>query len=137
MPMLWDWCQMGLIKTDRLCHRCGIHHLKDYSISGDYNKDGRLQSFCPSCGVMHPPISANTFEVSISNKRRHNIGTMIAKIYELPYKEIHEITSKLKTVEDCDFVDIFISFVVRDFGINPSREEIENYLEGSGKNNKR
>ena len=128
MPKLRDLMPMGQIITNIICPRCDRNYVKNPDNFSDYNEEGILQSYCPSCGYMHPPITVDIQMNKVSNKMRHKIGTVVAMKYSLPFTEMHNITSVLRSVCDNEFLTLFVDIIRSKYGINLYREEILGYI---------
>jgi len=123
---------MGEILTTKLCSRCNTLFRKNSDVGGDYNEEGKLQSYCPQCGVMHPPIIVGITSHNISKRNRHDIGTKIATKHKLPYKQVHRITLTLNFVEDDEFVQAFTKHISTTFHVDVINDVMK-CLQGSGK----
>ena len=119
---------MGELLTNRLCPRCNLRFRKNPEISGDYDEEGRLLTYCPLCGVMHPPLAVDIQTFNISRRQRHNLGTKIAKIHAIPYENIHELTDSLKYSDDDAFFSVLITKVAKRFGVCLPKEEVANLM---------
>lgn len=128
MPKLRDLMPMGQITTSIVCSRCARNYVKNPDNFSDYNEEGILQSYCPSCGYMHPPIAVDIQTRNVSNKMRHRVGTIVAMKYSLPFTDIHSITSVLRSVCDNEFLTMFTDHINNKYGVNLCREEVLGYL---------
>ena len=125
MPTLRAWCPMG-IKTNLLCATCSIYHIKDYANFGDYNEDGVLQSFCPRCGYMHPPVYIDEIAISTSMRRRKKVSTILSMRYNISFDDMRATFFELKILSD----DEFVEYLSKKLDIES--EEIIELLQGSG-----
>jgi len=123
---------MGEVITSRLCRVCNQYHRKNSDISGDYDEEGKLLSYCPQCGSMHPPRLCAIIDFNLSQRKRHNLGTLIARTHDLPYRQMHKITSGIKFVDDNEFPKVFSKHISETFDISFSREDVIEYIKRSG-----
>lgn len=90
------------IKTGYICPHCTKHHLKDYTISGDYDEDGVLLSFCPKCGRM--------YTIKFSQSTRKIIAIRLAMRCNLDFSETKKVVSEAPK-------ERFIDYIVEDLRI--------------------
>jgi len=123
---------MGEILTNRLCLDCRKLYRKDYSIQGDYNEDGRLMSYCPKCGDMHPPLAVQINIAEYSKRKKHKLGVRIAYFFDIAYKEMAEVNKSIIHLQNDNYIDTFMKQVSKNFGVTLKREDVLKCLEGSG-----
>jgi DNA replication initiation complex subunit (GINS family) len=79
--------------------------------------------YCPECERMlpHEYVSSNKEEISNNIKKR--IGTKIAKIHDIDYKEMHAVIRELQPERDKkEFVKGFVAKIKVNFKIDILKE---------------
>lgn len=118
---------MGLpfICKNTICSDCKTLHLKDPSCGGDYTVEGKLMSYCPECGGMLPYLESFEPEElpSLSPKQRRVVGTKIAQIHQLDFREMYQT---VKEINGDDFAESLQFRLRLIFDVIMTKEEIEN-----------
>jgi len=70
--------------------------MKDRNISGDYNEEGILLSFCPICGRM--------YKASLSNKQRKVFAVRISSRYNLEFSYVIDVVKKAPENQFFDYI---------------------------------
>lgn len=84
------------ILSIRICKKCEKHLLRDPSISGDYNEEGILQSYCPICGDMYPVMFDASYYIPLSNRKLKQLMARCATAYNLSYRETNNMLTRLQ-----------------------------------------
>lgn len=113
-----------------LCRDCQERILKDPSKLGDYNEDGILLGFCPSCGYMFPVRKTpGVSAFRLSNKAKGRTLTRIAKVNQLDYRIMGDIAVSLRDVKDrSEFISKASEGIKSVFGIEIDKEMISGFL---------
>ena len=80
--------------------------MKDYSVSGDYNEDGVLLSFCPRCGRM--------YRVTLSKNKRKVIAIRLAMKCSLDFDDTKKVVVDAPKENFLHFISMSLKIVKED-----------------------
>lgn len=109
------------ILSIRLCKKCKRRLEKNPCISGDYDEEGRLLSFCPICGEGHPALSTGLV-VFISYRKLKTLSSRIASIYGLPFTYTDNLAEMMKGVPKLEACKYYRNEIYQDYQIELSPE---------------
>lgn len=73
---------------------------------------------------MHPPVSINEEQTTLSKRKRKKVAVRIAMKYDLPFEEVNSMVTELNDLSIPDFIQIFMEKIDKDFGINLQNLEV-------------
>jgi hypothetical protein len=85
-----------VFQTDYVCPLCDVNHLKDHEVGGDYDEDGVLKSYCPSCGRM--------YKIYLSRNNRRAIAIRLAMRCNLDFEKTKTVLQEAPQVSFIDYI---------------------------------